>query len=205
MATRSERSSDRAAGAAAAGTYWYADVVDDIAGTESKSWESASGGKTQTVDGTTADTPARQWQFGQETLTWDQLMSLPTNSTDLANTIAQAVAAPATQGVTPLPPNDRSFYTAVVLMSSPAPQAVQEAAYQVALSVSGVKDAGAATDKLGRPGEELQYTGAGSIGNWTVIVDSGTGSLLEERVTFPGGGHEIWLTVRATGFTNTAG
>ena len=121
-------------------------------------------------------------------ISWAQLYALPTDPTALAAALRRYDRG---QGRNP----DQQLFSTVgeLLGESPAPPALRRALYRVAAAVPGVVATGPVTDREGRRGQGVSRDGE------TLVIDSSTGQLLEDR---QGRGY-VW-TYRSQGPASTA-
>ncbi len=112
---------------------------------------------------------AAAFSAGSGSLTWDQLMALPTNP-DLLKATLRADIKGAGNG------DNAELFVMVgdLLRESPAPPALRKALYDVAASIPGVRVKGQVTDSAGRTGTAVERD------DETLLIDTTTGQLLAD-------------------------
>lgn len=115
---------------------------------------------------------------GADTLTWDQLYTLPTEPRALERALRAGIKGAG-------PDDDTELFTIVgdLLRESPAPPALRKALWEMAARVPGVRLVGPVTDSIGRPGVAVQR------GEQRYVLDPSTGRLLEESTSL---GAQSW-------------
>ncbi|HZG06654.1 MAG TPA: CU044_5270 family protein [Streptomyces sp.] len=120
--------------------------------------------------------------FSGQTMTWDQLQTLPTDPTALAAVLRRASTVPGSDpGSDPGSNVDTVFGVIGELLTSPAPPKVKAALYAVAARVPGVRLVGTVIDDAGRSGVAVEQDGSGQTTRY--VIDRRTGSLLTETNT----------------------
>ena len=165
-----------------AGTYWRVDAQYQQNGdaVETRTvWHQRGGQSTLYDTGVDANNlvslGATKFSLEQRTLSWDQLMALPTDTSallaDLRGDTAQLRGKP-----------DHYAFKTVgeLLMDSPAPQRLRAALWDAAAELDGVRLTGRTTDATGRDGWGI------TDGQITYVVAPETGSILEYRIAGPG-------------------
>lgn len=106
---------------------------------------------------------------GSTSLTWDQLMALPTNPDQLKAVLRSDING-AGNG------DNAELFVMVgdLLRESPAPPALREALYNLAASIPNVRVNGQVTDAAGRTGTAVARDGQ------TLLIDTTTGQLLAD-------------------------
>lgn len=109
------------------------------------------------------------FDVGGTGLTWDELYALPTDPAKLEPVLQSDI-----KGAGPNPTAE--LYTVVgdLLRESPAPPALREALYEIAVGIPGVKLVGHYKDALGRTGTAVERDGE------TLVIDPGNGELLAD-------------------------
>lgn len=120
--------------------------------------------------------PRATFSLAAGTVTWDELLALPTGTARLRDLLFRDA------GALPDPGWRVAKAVAELLAESPAPPALRRALWQVLSEVPGAVSEGTATDALGRSGERLVFTAAGR-GRMELLVDPAEGRLLESFVT----------------------
>ena len=165
-----------------AGAYWRVDAQykqnDDAVETRTV-WRQRNGESMLYDTGVDANNlvslGATKFSLEQRTLTWDQLMALPTDTTSLLAALRGNTAQ--LRGK----PDHYAFKTVgELLMDSPAPQRLRSALWDAAAKLDGVRLTGRTTDATGRTGWGI------TDGQITYVVAPETGSILEYRIAGPG-------------------
>lgn len=136
-----------------------------------------------------------RFQIGATSLDWAGLDALPTDPVALRDMV-----------YTDLPENSRSKddlafdQITALLVESPASPALRAALWTVASQIDGVRLVGEVTDAAGRTGTALELTIGDDPGTEVLrlVVDPGTGTLLERVDTYDGPGTDSDVRYRAT-------
>lgn len=164
-----------------AGAYWRVDAQYEQNGGQIETrtvWHQRGGRSTLYDTGVSANLVtlgATKFSLEQRSLTWDQLMALPTNT--------KALLADLRADTSQLrgKPDHYAFKTVgELLMDSPAPQRLRSALWDAAAKLDGVRLTGRTKDATGRVGWGI------TDGTITYVVAPESGSILEYRIAGPG-------------------
>ncbi|MBA3916260.1 MAG: CU044_5270 family protein [Acidobacteriales bacterium] len=137
--------------------------------------------------------PAR-FVMGTRSLSWDTLVSLPTNSESLTRVLRKAGRG-AGHDV------DSQLFTEVgdLLRASPAPPGLRAALYTVGAEIKAVRLIGRTTDALGRAAVAIARSNPDGQGEERYLVDARTGAMLEDQQLDRDGRMQTRITVVTSG------
>lgn len=139
------------------------------------------------------------YSVGTQSILWSDLTRLPTDPTTLAAYLT--ARRPSIRSAS----SEQWDMVVDLLLSSEIPSDLRKALWEVASTTPGVESGGEVTDAAGRPGVaiELDMTGDGWYRD-VLVVDPGTGQLLEREEYDGDGALSYRMTFLESGPTDTA-